>query len=243
MTDIGLTVQTLISEQTNQRMAAFPPGGLGREVVLPVITVCMQPGSGGHVIAAEIANRLNFKLYDKKLLVLMANMADVDRSRLDTIEKGRPAGVHDFISSLIDEKYVFTGDYLRDLKSAVKIISNIGNGVIVGRGANFILPPKGRFSIRVVAPLDIRVKNISFKFGVSLSEAQKRIKYRENRRKTFIKETFNKKIDDVSHYDLVINTARMDLETSVETAIGAIIGSQVNRAFNKDISYILRNKK
>ncbi|MEN8244152.1 MAG: cytidylate kinase-like family protein [Thermodesulfobacteriota bacterium] len=210
---------------------------------LPVITMCIQPGSGGHMIAAEVAHRLGVELYDKNMLVPMANAVDAESQALEAIEQERPSGIQDFISSLLKKNYVYTGDYLQYLKDTVEIIGKINNGVIVGRGANFILPYKGQFSVRTMAPLDIRVKNVAFRFGVSLDEAKKRVKNREQKRKNFVKEAFRKDITDPEHYDLIINTARMGLEASVDAIIGAALGGQTEGVFEKENSYILRNRK
>jgi len=215
----------------------------GREASIPVITVCMEPGSGGHLIASELAKQLDLKLYDRNMLISIGHLADTDSQFLNSMEKERPTAIHDFITSLLDKKYVPTGDYLHYLKELVEVIGRVGNAVVVGRGANFILPPKGRFSIRVIAPLDIRIKNVSLKYGVTLEEAKKRIKHREKKRKTFVKESFSKNIEDFKHYDLIINTARMDLETSVNAIIGAVTGAQANGAFEKENTYILRKRR
>ncbi|NNF98709.1 MAG: cytidylate kinase-like family protein [Desulfobacteraceae bacterium] len=231
------------TSELDKKLEKLPTEKTGREEDIPVITICMEPGSGGHLIASEVAKRLDLKLYDRSILVPISNLANVDSSFLDAIEKERPTAVHDFITSVLDKKYVYKGNYLRYLKELVEIIGRVGKAVIVGRGANFILPAQGRFSIRVIAPLDIRVKNVSFKFGVTLDEAKKRIKEREKRRKAFVKDSFYENIDETKHYDLIINTARMDLETSVEAILGAIAGSRVNGSFDKENSYILRKRK
>lgn len=243
MEPIDLSVEKFITEQQETSKKKIPAARLKKSASIPVITVCMEPGSGGRLIASEIAERLNFQLFDKNILVTMANTATVESSSLDDIEQQRPSGIQDFITSLVDNNYVFTGDYVSFLKQEVEIIGKIGRGVIVGRGANFILPPKDRFSIRVIAPLDIRIRNISFKHGVSLAEAKKRIRNREQRRRTFVRETFHEDIADIMHYDLIINTARMDLDTAVGSVIGAIIGSQANKTFEKETSYILKDKR
>jgi cytidylate kinase len=125
----------------------------------------------------------------------------------------------------------------------VNSLGIIGRAVIVGRGANFILPPEKRFAIRIIAPEEIRVKNVAFRFGVSLAEAKKRIKNRETKRKTFIKNTFHKDITDVGFYDLILNTARLDLQAAVETAVGTILGAQKNRVFEKAAAFILQSDK
>ncbi len=243
MKPIDLPVETFITEQQALSKNQVSTTRLKGEASLPVITICIEPGSGGRLIAEEVASRLNFQLFDKNILVTMANTAAVDKQSMDTIEQQRPSGVQDFITSLLDKDYVYTGDYVSFLKQEVEIIGKIGRGVIVGRGANFILPLKDRFSVRVIAPREIRIRNVSFKNAVSLAEAKKRIKNREHRRKTFIRETFHEDIADIMHYDLIINTARMDVETAVESIIGAIIGSQAHKTFEKETSYILKNKR
>ena len=243
MDTIELSVETFIAEQQAISRKHVPASRLKESTSVPVITVCLEPGSGGRLIADELAKRLNFTLFDKNILVSMANTAAVESRSLDTIEQERPSGVQDFITSLVDKNYVYTGDYVSFLKQQVEIIGKLGQGVIVGRGANFILSPKDRFSIRVIAPLDIRIRNVSFRNGIPLAEAKKRIKNREQRRRIFIRETFHEDIADIMHYDLIINTARMDLETAVESVIGTLIGSQANKTFEKKTSCILKNKK
>jgi len=238
-----LSVEDFISEQLKIIRQHVPDVRLKENASIPIITVCIQPGSGGHMIATDIAKRLNFKLFDKNILISMANIAAVESRSLDTIEQERPSGVQDFITSLIDKDYVYTGDYVSYLKQEIEIIGKIGGGVIIGRGANFILSPKDRFSIRVIAPLDIRVRNVSFRHGISMAEAKKRIRNREQRRKTFIRETFHEDIADIMNYDLIINTLRMDVATSTDAAIGAIVGSQSNKTFEKETTYILKNKR
>ena len=238
-----MSVEKFIAEQQAITQKKVPAARLKESASVPVITVCSEPGSGGRLIADELAKRLQFQLFDKNILVTMANIAAVESQSLDTIEQQRPSGVQDFITSLVDKNYVYTGDYVSFLKQEIEIVGKIGQGVIVGRGANFILPPKDRFSVRVVAPLDIRVRNVSFKNAVTLAEAKKRIKNREKRRRTFIRETFHEDIADIMHYDLIINTARMDLETAVSSVIGAIVGAQTHRTFEKETSYILKDKR
>jgi len=61
--------------------------------------------------------------------------------------------------------------------------------------------------------------------------------------KAFIRETFHENIADIMNYDLIINTLRMDIATSTDAAIGAIIGSQSNKTFEKETTYILKNKR
>ncbi|MGB5619701.1 MAG: cytidylate kinase-like family protein [Desulfobacterales bacterium] len=214
-----------------------------KQASVPVVTVAMEPGSGGFLVAEALANRLGFDLYHRNILNAIAHSAGTNSNVLDMIEKERFSKLQDFVSSLLQEHYVYSGDYVQHLTKIVNSLGIIGRAVIVGRGANFILPPEKRFAIRVIAPEEVRVKNVAFHFGISLAEAKKRIKNREAKRKTFIKNTFHKDIADVESYDLILNTARLDLQAAVETAIGTILGAQRNRVFEKATAFILQSEK
>ncbi len=243
MNSENCSIQDFATKQSQELINYFSTSVMDKKAAIPVITICMQPGSGGRLIAVEIARLLGVELYDKNLLVPMANAVDAESRALDSIEKERPSGMQDFVSALLNKNYVYTGDYLQYLKDIFDIIGKINRGVILGRGANFILPAKGRFSVRVIAPMDIRVKNVAFRFGVSLAEAKKRVRNREQKRKHFIREAFHKDIADIEHYDLIINTARMSLDAAVVAIIGATIGAQTEGGFEKENSFILRNSK
>lgn len=238
-----MIVKEFFGQQVEAFQKSVPETVKKSEAALPVITIAMEPGSGGYLIADAVAKRLGYTLYHKKLLTAMANKADVKQSVLEAIEKQRPSVIEDFVASLLPkDDYVYPGDYFEQLKDTISNIAMLGKAVIVGRGGNFIIPPKRRFSIRVVAPLEIRIKNVAFHFKVTLEEAKKRVTHRESRRKAFIKDNFRKNIGDFMEYDLTINTARMDLETCTELVIGALQGAQVNRAFEKESTYILRTR-
>jgi cytidylate kinase len=243
MSSPSMTVGKFVREQQGLFENSLTDDEKEKTVAIPVVTVSMEPGSGGFMVAEALAKRLGYDLYHKNILNAIAASADTNSEVMELIEKERFSKIQDFVSALLQEQYVYSGDYLQHLKRIVTSLGIIGRAVIVGRGANLILPPEKRFAIRIIAPEEIRVKNIAFHFGVSLAEAKKRIKNRENKRKTFIKNTFHKDIADIASYDLVINTARLDLPAAVETVIGAILGAQKNRVLEKAAAFILRSEK
>ena len=234
------TVEKFAQDQRDFFENSLTDEDKAKQASVPVVTVAMEPGSGGFLVAEALAKRLGFDLYHRNILNAIAHSAGTNSDVLDMIEKERFSKIQDFVSSLLQEQYVYSGDYFQHLTRIVNSLGITGRAVIVGRGANFILPPEKRFAIRVIAPEEVRVKNVAFHFGVSLAEAKKRIKKRENRRKTFIKNTFHKDITEAESYDLILNTARLDLQAAVETAIGTILGAQKNRVFEKATAFILQ---
>ena len=193
---------------------------------IPVITISSEPGSGGRVIAQGLAKRLGIDLFDRDIVKEIAESAHISGAVIETMEKDRLSGIKDFISSLVNDRYLWPGVYLDHLMKVVAAIASHGNAIIVGRGANFLIPPEDRLSVRVIAPLETRVKNVAKEFGVTREEAKRRVINRENRRSTFIRQSFNADVTDPRNYDLVVNTQKLDIDASLGAVIGMVVGSK-----------------
>ena len=195
------------------------------EARIPVITVSSEPGSGGSIIAQEIDKRLDFDYFNRDMVEGIAESAEIRSTVIDSIEKERLSGIEDFIASLIKDQYLYPGIYLQHLLKVVGTIGKHGRAVIVGRGANFILPPEERFAVRVFAPLEIRVQNVARWHKVALETAKQRVIRRESKRRAFVRQSFNAKITDPHNYDLIINTGRMRIDAAVEAVIGSVMAA------------------
>lgn len=193
---------------------------------IPVITISSEPGSGGRIIARGLAKRLGIDLFDRDIVKEIAESAHISGAVIETMEKDRLSGIKDFISSLVNDRYLWPGVYLDHLMKVVAAIASHGNAVIVGRGANFLIPAEDRLSVRVIAPLEVRVKNVAKEFGVTREEAKRRVINRENRRSAFIRQSFNADVADPRNYDLVVNTQKLDIDASLGSVIGMVVGSK-----------------
>ncbi|MCB2148744.1 MAG: cytidylate kinase-like family protein [Deltaproteobacteria bacterium] len=193
---------------------------------VPVITISSEPGSGGRIIAQGLAKRLSIDLFDRDIVKEIAESAHISGAVIETMEKDRLSGIKDFIASLVNDRYLWPGVYLDHLMKVVAAIASHGNAIIVGRGANFLIPPQDRLSIRVIAPLETRVKNVAKEFGVTREEAKRRVINRENRRSTFIRQSFNADVADPRNYDLVINTQKLNLDAALGAVIGMVVGGK-----------------
>ncbi len=192
------------------------------EVRIPVITISMEPGAGGSLVAQEVAGRLGFDCFHRDIIQGIAKSARIRASVIDTLEKERLSGIEDFIASLYKNQYLYPGIYMEHLLKVVNTIAKHGQAVIVGRGANFILPPEERFSVRVIAPLQIRIQNVARTHGAKKEDAKRRVIGRESKRSAFIRQSYNADISDPENYDLTINTGKMRIESAVETVIAAV---------------------
>jgi len=218
-----VSIEKFVKDQIKKWQRMYPAKDKKEEVRIPVITVSKEPGAGGNILAQKIAERLDLDIFNRDIIKGIAESVKISASVIETLEKKRLTGVEDFISSLVNKQYLYPGLYLEHLMKVVCTIAEHGRAVIVGRGANFILSPEKKFSVRMVAPLDVRIQNIAHRFGVSTEEAKRRVIRRESRRSAFIRQSFNADISNPINYDLTMNTGKMSIEAAVEAVISSVM--------------------
>ncbi|MDX1707245.1 MAG: cytidylate kinase-like family protein [Desulfobacterales bacterium] len=216
------SVEQFVKQQI--RKWEIPPAKAAQKpgVRISVITLNMEPGSGGTRVAQIAAERLGFDYFHRDIIQGIAQSARIRASVIDTIEKERLSGIEDFIASLYKNQYLYPGIYMQHLLKVINAIADHGQAVIVGRGANFILPPERRFSVRVIAPLEIRIQNVVGTYGVKEAEARQRVVRREAKRGAFVRKSYDADISDPENYDLTLNTGRMPIPSAAEAIIAAI---------------------
>ncbi|MGA8179652.1 MAG: cytidylate kinase-like family protein [Desulfobacterales bacterium] len=197
------------------------------EESISVITISREPGSGGNILAERLSEQLKFDLFYQHFIHSMAESAHVSVRLLETLDEKGVSVLEEWIDSLVDKRHVWPDQYLQHLMKILGTIGKHGRSVIVGRGANFLLPPTKRLSVRVIAPLDTRVKNVSREYDVPVEEAKTRVLKTESDRKAFIKKYFNDDIRDPLNYDLIINTGAMSIDDAANAVKGAL--SRLNR--------------
>jgi len=187
-----------------------------------IVTLSREPGSGGRIIATRLAEKLNIDIFHQEVINEIAKRADVSEKFVETLDERGLSTLEDWISSLVHARHLWPDRYMQHLMKVIGTIGKHGHAVIVGRGANFILPPEKRFSVRIVAPQAWRIKNVSREFDISHEEAKRRVMRTESDRRAFIRKYFNADIADPTNYDLVINTATLNVDDAVKVISSAL---------------------
>jgi cytidylate kinase len=217
------SIDQFVKQQVKKWEKQFKRKTKGAQAKLPVITVAMEPGSGGSIIAEKIADQLGFDYFHRDIVQQISKTAKIRSTVVNSLEKERLSGVKDFISSLMEDQYIHPDTYLKHLLVVISTIGKHGRAVIVGRGANFILPTEDIFAVRVICPLEKRIREVALAHRVTTEEAKRRVIRRESRRKAFVRHSFNADISNPIHYDLTINTGKISIESAVEAVIGAVM--------------------
>jgi CMP/dCMP kinase len=100
-----------------------------------------------------------------------------------------------------------------------------GPVVIVGRGGQVLLADKRDvLHVRVVAPLEQRVAYAVRREGLDLEAARRRVQAKDHSRTRFMQTQYRSQHENPHLYDLVINTAVLDLDKAVDLICLALEG-------------------
>jgi len=215
------SIPRIIEEQV-QRWQIMQKEGKEEKEGVSVITVHREPGSGGRVVATRLAEKLGIAIFHQEVINEMAKSADVSEKLVETLDERGLSILEDWISSLVHERHLWPDRYMQHLMKVVGTIGKHGRAVVVGRGANFILPPEKRFSVRIVGPQAWRINNVAKEFDMSSEDAKRRVMRTESDRRAFIRKYFNADIADPTNYDLVINTATLNVDDAVKVISSAL---------------------
>jgi cytidylate kinase len=215
------SIERIIEEQV-QRWQIMQSEKKHEGTDLRVITISREPGSGGRIVAQKLAQQLGFDLFHQEVVHEMAESAKVSKRILNALDEKGVSTLEDWISSLVDDRYLWPDQYMKHLLKIIGTIGKFGRAVIVGRGANFALQPEKRFAVRVVAPRKFRAAKVAQEFNLSLDAAQRRILKTEADRRAFIRKYYHADIADPINYDMVLNTQTLSLDSAAETIAYAL---------------------
>ena len=191
-----------------------------RPAVQDFITISRTVGSGGRQVAARLAQRLDWPLFDKQILQLMAG-DDALRERVYSLMDERDWSWFEETARGLALATHSTNDYFNRLTKTVLTLARQGRGVFLGRGADRILPAGQGLRVRIVAPRAQRLAALVDRLAVSAAEAEERLDRITQERDDFIERHFGVDAGDPLRHDLQLNLGRFSVDQAVELIVHA----------------------
>ncbi|MBS1849960.1 MAG: cytidylate kinase-like family protein [Acidobacteria bacterium] len=183
-----------------------------------IITVEREFGSGGGEIAAALAARLGWKLWDHALTEEIAKIANVDPRVVQSCDEHVDSSFRRlskvFLRGSMERSMPLAGSAGFDADTMVSLVQQVinraadgGNCVIVGRGAPYFLRERsGVFHVFTYASRIEKLRRLK-SLGKSEKEAEELIDSVDRDRIEFIKHYFHADWPTRYLYHLMINTA------------------------------------
>ena len=182
----------------------------------PIITISREPGSGGSEIARKLAKDLSMDLMGGQIIQHVAESARMSRKVIESLDEKEVTLRDTLLNTLFRDRHLWPDEYLQHLTKVIATVGRYGNAIIVGRGANFILPQDGTFRVRILAPLEYRIRHVMEDRNCDRVQAEQYVVKKENDHRSFIRKYFNADVTDPKHYDILINTGSVTIEGGAE---------------------------
>jgi cytidylate kinase len=179
------------------------------------ITVSREPGSGGSETARHLARDLGMDLIGAQIIQQVAERAEISEKVVASLDEKEVRLRDLWIDSFFRTRHIWPDEYLRHLTRVIGTIGKQGNAVIVGRGAQFILPPEDTFRLRLIGPREVRIRNVMRDSKTGFEESERYVYKTEADRNAFHRKHFHGDWANPDHYDLVVNTGGMGVEGAV----------------------------
>ena len=212
---------------------------------MPAITVRGQLGSGVYLVAPEVARIMDVRYVDRQVLSEVAKhlgttveeVADIDhvpwglRERMAK-ELGRafeqisagPVAPFDLGPHYVPTGEVLTEEkYITALQAVIHDLVESEDVLLMSRGAQVVLKDHpGSLHVYLHAPIEVRIPRVMDYFHLGEEEAKTRIEESDKAHAAFLKKYFKAELQDMSHYDLVINTRKVSLREAIEMIVSLV---------------------
>jgi cytidylate kinase len=186
------------------------------------VCISREAGAGGGTIARMVGGRLDWKVYDHELAEAIAQRMETSPDEVRAIDELAPSVVQDWILPLREEYYAPQEAYLDHLAKLIEAIGRAGESIVVGRGANFMLPRQETLSVRIVAPLKARAQRLAERMQVSVRTARRAARDLDRRRLQFDRTMHRSDANDSHNFDLVLDSDSLGLALAADLIIHAV---------------------
>ena len=177
---------------------------------------------------------MGWQVFDHQIVDEIAKKANVRRQLIESLDERDQSRIQGIIGQLLTGEEIGQSEYLVLLKQIVLTLGHHGDVIIVGRGARYILPSQFGLSVRMVAPIETRIRRMADSERLSLAAARVEVERVDRERVKWVRRNLGHNVADPLSHDLTINTAEINVESAAGVVITALqrklgIQSKANR--------------
>ena len=195
-----------------------------------LVTISREYGSGGRIIGRLVAEKLGIPFYDKEILDMAAEQSGLSREIVEAAElRAKSSFSYSLASAMnfgegmigdtvsINEK-LFVAQY-----DVVHQIAEAGEGVIVGRCADYVLRDYPNcLKVFVSDSHENRVNRITNEYGAETKKVDDLIIKTDKKRANYYSFHTNLTWGDCTNYDLCVRTGSFGMDGAADMIIDAL---------------------
>jgi cytidylate kinase len=140
-------------------------------------------------------------------------------AQLEFVDETTSNWFNEIFGHWLDHRTITQTEYVTHLGKILMLAAHDSRTVIVGRGAQFVLPRDKGLLVRIVAPLKRRIERIMHERQCVFEEARELVERIDEERREFIRRYFHHDVSDPHLYDLVINLEHIPLSKATDLIV------------------------
>lgn len=206
--------------------------------IRPAITISREEGAGGLTVASHLSEYLEkhtasheeWTVFSHHLVAKVLEDHNQQKHIANFMKEDHKGALRDAFEEFLG-LHPSTWTLVEQTNATILRIAQIGNVILVGRGANIVTGEmETTFHVRLVGLLENRIKRAEEVLNLDTKSATNYIKKKDNARRRYVKDHFDKNIDDPILYHITINTDLVKYEEAAR-----IIGDEVIKRFKLNI--------
>jgi cytidylate kinase len=202
-----------------------------------MVCISRDIGAGGEQLGRSVAERLGYRYVDEEIVAAAAERSGVDLESLQEIEQ-RQTLLRRLMTAIAEsppatpEAWAMAPDLMagpgiseqsRELiREAVRETADEGDVVIVAHAASHVLADRsGVLRVLVTGSDDRRTARLAQEAGIGADAAATAVREAERARADYLRRFHDVKQELPTHYDLVVNTDRLDVEAGAALVVAA----------------------
>ncbi len=182
---------------------------------MPIISISQGSHSGSRRLAEALHERLGYTMVTLQDALSAAKRYGISE---EAMYRGldMPANFFERFSRR-KERYILA------MQATLGELMADGDGIYCGLAGQYVFQGLcGVFKVRLVAPMDYRIRAVIASLKMTHDEAVRYIERTDERRATWGRQMFNADLNDPDLYDLVVNLEHMSIETAADMITGII---------------------
>ena len=226
--------------ETGTQSSTLPSGVPEGEKI--VVTIARQCGSGGAEVGRLLAQHTGLHYLDHEIINEVALRSGVSVEQAENQDE-QTAGPLGYMLEALNTSNLFNLNYSKMLQPqkpmpqtqtreqayfyltqrVILEMASAGNGVIVGRGSQFLLRGLPRvLHVYIFAPLPRRIENVRTHFRLTRSQAVEFIERRDGETENYLRHYYGSNGTQPELYHLLINTGLFSFETAADLITQAL---------------------
>ena len=199
----------------------------------PSVTISRMCGSGGRSVASELATYLQLRtttshrwtIFDKNLIEKVLEEHHLSRRIAEFVPEDSKSILREAIENWRG-LHPPTATIVKQTTETIWNLAASGYVILVGRAANAVTEQLPNvFHVYLVGPLENRIERVEEVYEMGRAEARKYIQSQDTAKRRYMKEYYNRDIDDPLLYHMIINTGEISYEQAARLIGDAVIAA------------------